>query len=430
MAQYRNTSRRGNASDNKLLQLAKSVQARRIIAEITRKTDALTQKDIATWRRAWQMAINVETPRRAFLYDLYSDSLVDGHLTGCIEQRKSKTLGRPFRLLTSDGEEAPEATALFQREWFYDFLSLALDSVFWGHSLIELGEVLSDDKGLYFTSASLIPRKHVVPEYGVILRDPSDDIAQGIPYREGDYARWLVEVGKPDNLGLLIRCTPYYISKKNMGAYWDTFGEIFGMPMRIANTSATNKADIARIEQVMDNMGAAFWGVFPEDTKISFQESSRGDAYNVYDKRLDRCDKELSKIILSQTMTIDNGSSLSQSEVHLEIFESVCASDAKRLGYIINDRLLPLMAASGFPVSGLTFAWDYSDEMTDAEMREQERVILQYYDVDPEYFVRKYGVPIVGKRSNRLGFGEAGAGAGGEQEEQSTALAKDSDFFA
>jgi len=416
--------------NDKLLQLAKSIQSRRIIAEITRKTDALTQKDIASWRRAWQMAINVETPRRAFLYDLYADSLVDGHLTGCIEQRKSKTLGRPFRLLTRNGEEDAEATALLEREWFYDFLSIALDSIFWGHSLIEMGEVTRDDKGPRFDSATLIPRKHVVPEYGVLLRDPSDDIPQGIPYRSGDYARWIVEVGKPYDLGLLLRCAPYYISKKNMGAFWDTFGEIFGMPMRIANTSATNKADIARIEEVMDNMGAAFWGVFPEDTKISFQESSRGDAYNVYDKRLERCDKEISKILLSQTMTIDNGSSLSQSEVHLEIFDHICASDAKRIGYIINDRLLPLMVSSGFPVKGLTFAWDYSDEMTEAEMREQERVILQYYDIDPEYFVRKYNVPIIGKRTGGPELGEQGSSNDDNAEEGGKTLAKDSDFFA
>ena len=415
--------------ENKLLELAKSIRARRIMAEITRKTDALTQKDIATWRQAWQMAINVETPRRAFLYDLYSDSLVDGHLTGCIEQRKSKTLGRPFRLLNSEGEEDAEATALLEREWFYDFLSIALDSIFWGHSLIEMGEVIRDDKGLRFDSATLIPRKHVVPEYGVLLRDPSDDIPQGIPYRSGDYARWLVEVGKPYDLGLLLRCTPYYISKKNMGAFWDTFGEIFGMPMRIANTSATNKADIANIEKTMNDMGAAFWGVFPDDTKISFQETSRGDAYNVYDKRLERCDKEISKIILSQTMTIDNGSSLSQSEVHLEIFEHICASDAKRIGYIINDRLLPLMVASGFPISGLTFAWDYSDEMTEAEMREQERVILQYYDVDPEYFVRKYNVPILGRRSGGIEPSEPAPTNDDKGEEERKALAKDSDFF-
>ena len=416
--------------NDKLLQLAKSIQSRRIIAEITRKTDALTQKDIASWRRAWQMAINVETPRRAFLYDLYADSLVDGHLTGCIEQRKSKTLGRPFRLLGAEGEENAEATALLEREWFYDFLSIALDSIFWGHSLIEMGEVIRDDKGLRFDSATLIPRKHVVPEYGVLLRDPSDDIPQGIPYRSGDYARWIVEVGKPYDLGLLLRCAPYYISKKNMGAFWDTFGEIFGMPMRIANTSATNKADIARIEEVMDNMGAAFWGVFPEDTKISFQESSRGDAYNVYDKRLERCDKEISKILLSQTMTIDNGSSLSQSEVHLEIFDHICASDAKRIGYIINDRLLLLMVSSGFPVKGLTFAWDYSDEMTEAEMREQERVILQYYDIDPEYFVRKYNVPIIGKRTGGPELGEQGSSNDDNAEEGGKTLVRDSDFFA
>lgn len=426
MAQ-RNSPEKGY--ENKLLELAKSIRARRIMAEITRKTDALTQKDIATWRQAWQMAINVDTPRRSFLYDLYSDSLVDGHLTGCIEQRKSKTLGRPFRLLNSDGEEDAEATALLEREWFYDFLSIALDSIFWGHSLIEMGEVIRDDKGLRFDSATLIPRKHVVPEYGVLLRDPSDDIPQGIPYRSGDYARWLVEVGKPYDLGLLLRCTPYYISKKNMGAFWDTFGEIFGMPMRIANTSATNKADIANIEKTMNDMGAAFWGVFPDDTKISFQETSRGDAYNVYDKRLERCDKEISKIILSQTMTIDNGSSLSQSEVHLEIFEHICASDAKRIGYIINDRLLPLMVASGFPISGLTFAWDYSDEMTEAEMREQERVILQYYDVDPEYFKRKYNVPILGRRSGGIEPSEPSPTNDDKGEEERNELAKDSDFF-
>lgn len=416
--------------NDKLLQLAKSIQARRIIAEIARKTDALTKKDIASWRRAWQIAINVESPRRAFLYDIYADSLVDGHLTGCIEQRKSKTLGRPFRLLTRNGEEDAEATALLEREWFYDFLSIALDSIFWGHSLIEMGAVIRDDKGLHFDRTTLIPRKHVVPEYGVLLLDPSDDIHQGIPYRSGDYARWLVEVGKPYDLGLLLRCAPSCISKKNMGAFWDTFGEIFGMPMRIANTSATNKADIARIEEVMDNMGAAFWGVFPEDTKISFQESSRGDAYNVFDKRLDRCDKEISKIILSQTMTIDNGSSLSQSEVHLKIFDHICASDAKRIGYIINDRLLPLMVSSGFPIRGLTFAWDYSDEMTEAEMREQERVILQYYDVDPEYFVRKYNVPIIGKRSGGIEPREPSTANDKKGEEESKALAKDSDFFA
>lgn len=397
----------------------------RITAELMRKTDALTRKDIASWRRAWQVAISVDNPRRLALYDIYSDALVDGHITGCIEQRKSKTLSRPFKLTDKDGTEHPEASAIFEREWFHDFLDLALDAIFWGHSLIEMGEVIKDEEGMRFASVKIIPRKHVIPEYGLVLRDPTDDLKKGITYREGDFSRWVVEVGKPHNLGLLLKCSPSYISKKNMGGYWDTFGEIFGMPMRVANTSTTNQAELDNIERIMEQMGAASYGVFPEGTTISFEETSRGDAYNVYDKRLERCDKELSKIILNQTMTIDDGSSLSQSEVHLEIFETVCASDARRLAYIINDRLLPLMVSFGFPLQGLNFEWDYSDEMTDAEMREEERTILQYYRIDPAYFADKYGIPIIGERN------------GGDdqppketEEEKEKKLSRGDDFFA
>ena len=76
-------------------------------------------------------------------------------------------------------------------------------------------------------------------------------------------------------------------------------------------------------------MGSAFWGLFPDGTEIDIKESSRGDAYNVYDKRVDRCNSEISKGILNQTMTIDAGSSLSQSETHLDVFENVIEADKK-----------------------------------------------------------------------------------------------------
>ena len=62
------------------------------------------------------------------------------------------------------------------------------------------------------------------------------------------------------------------------------------------------------------------WGLFPEGTEIEIKETTRGDAFNVYDKRIDRANSEISKGVLNQTMTIDSGSSLSQSEVHLEVF--------------------------------------------------------------------------------------------------------------
>ena len=55
---------------------------RSIVTEIHRSTDALTRKDIADWRAAWQMALNVDSPDRRRLYDIYRDVDADLHLTG------------------------------------------------------------------------------------------------------------------------------------------------------------------------------------------------------------------------------------------------------------------------------------------------------------------------------------------------------------
>ena len=381
-----------------IARFAHSKQGLRLTAELLRNTDSLTKKDIKDWRTAWQVAINVDNPHREMLYDIYQDCLADLHLTGAIGQRKGMTMKENFRLMGHDGKENEEATKLLRAEWFNDFLDLALDCRYWGHSLIQLGDVVRDEAGMRFDGVTLVPRKHVIPERGVVLRRQGDDYKDGIPYRDGDFADWCVEVGKPDDLGLLLKCAPSCISKKNMLGFWDMFGEIFGAPMRVAKATTVDDKERRKIEDALENMGAAFWGLFPDGTDIQIVESSRGDAYNVYDKRIDRCNSELSKGILNQTMTIDDGSSKSQSETHLEVFENVVKADKQMLFYIINGRLLPLMQKHGFPVKDCTFMWDETTTYSPAELREFLRVALQYYKVPKTYFEEKFGIPIEGER--------------------------------
>ena len=394
------SNKSSDAEFQRLARFAKSRQGTKLTAQLMQQTDSLTKKDIATWRQAWQMAIGIDNPKRGVLYDIYTDCLVDLHLSGCIGQRKGKTLQKDFLIVGKDGKKNEQATAIFRKEWFLDFIDIALDSRFWGHSLIQLGDIVRDDDGLRFNGVDLVPRKHVCPEFGVILREASDDPKDGISYKEGDFANWCIEVGKPRDLGLLLKCAPACISKKNMLAFWDMFGEIFGAPMRVARTNTQDAAERSRIEKSLDNMGAAFWALFPEGTDIEIKESSRGDAYNVYDKRVDRCNSELSKGTLMQTMTIDSGSSLSQSETHLEIFEDVIAADARFIAYVVNDKLIPLMIKHGFPLKGLSFEWDNTATFIPAEQREMERMLLQYYDIDPQYFIDKYNIQITGIRAD------------------------------
>lgn len=371
-----------------------------MLIELAVKTQNLTKKDIGTWRQAWQMAINVENPQRARLYDVYTDVDIDLHLTGAIGQRKSMVLKKAFRLVDKNGREKPEATEILEAEWFKDFAGLVLDSRYWGHSLIQFGDITTVAGKRKFDNVSLVPRKHVMPEYGLLLREVGDEPKKGISYRDGKIAQWCIEAGKTHDLGLLLKCAPQALSKKNMLAFWDTFGEMFGMPIRIGKTISRDQKEITKVEKMLSDMGAAAWGLFPEGTEIDIKESSRGDAFNVYDKRIERANNEMSKGILNQTMTIDDGSSLSQSQVHLDVFENVVEADADFLRDTINNRLLPFMTMHGFAVEGLMFNWDESVEYTPQQQINIETMLITGgYEIDPKYWIEKYNIPVTGKNA-------------------------------
>jgi phage gp29-like protein len=147
-------------------------------------------------------------------------------------------------------------------------------------------------------------------------------------------------------------------------------------------------------------MGPAAWGLFPEGTELSLVENTKGDAFNVFDRRIDRANSEISKCILGQTMTLDSGSSYSQSEVHLTVLKNIVERDADMVRDIVNGRLLPLMEKHGFKVSGVTFNWANDTQYTPEQQLQMEQMLLNAgYEIDPKYFSDKYGVPVKGRKA-------------------------------
>lgn len=378
---------------------------KKVAIELMRQSESMSRQGLADWRSAWQQAINVINPDRRRLYQIYRDASIDLHLSGCIGQRTGAALSRSFKLVDRKGKTADEATELLNSAWFKDFLRLALESVFWGYSLIELGELttLADGRPAY-SSARIVPRSHVLPHVRKIARSEGD--TDGIDYTQPPYSPWIVEVGSPDSLGLLLKAATQTIPKKQALACWDAFAEMFGMPMRVAKTSTRSDDETRRLEEAMETFGAKAWAVVTDGTEIEFVESSRTDAYNVYDRRAERADKELSKLVIGQTMTIEDGSSLSQSETHLKVFQTIVESDCDMLRDVINTQLLPRMKAHGFNVEGLSFEWDYAIDYTPEQQLAYETMIADRYDVDPTYFAEKYNMPVGERRGTSSPMGE------------------------
>lgn len=97
------------------LHLAKSSDRKRVkkmVIELERTTDALTRRDIADWRQAWQMAINVDSPNRQRLYDIYRDVEIDLHLSGCVRQRVGFVMAKSFKLVDAKGTRTRRRTII------------------------------------------------------------------------------------------------------------------------------------------------------------------------------------------------------------------------------------------------------------------------------------------------------------------------------
>ncbi len=376
-------------------------KAKQVITELEVSQARLVKSDNAQWRSSHQQALNIENPKRINLYNTYDYTVdLDTHVTGVVDRTKLGVMQRRFKLTDKAGKEDFDVTALFEAPWFWLFMSLALDCEYYGNSLIQLGNVVSVEGKMYFESVELIPRNNVCPEYGVILRDQSDTPDMGITYRKGPFALWTVEAGTPKGLGRYLKVAPHVISKKHVQIFWDNFAERFGIPIIYATSETRNDGDRTKVENMLSNFGNNTWGFFPAGVKLDLIETTKGDAFKVFDERIIRANKEISIGLAGQTMAFEDGSSLSQAEVHEKGFDEIKNAFAKNLKFLINFQLLPKMAMHGFPVQGYTFDWDDSAEYTPEQMREIEAMLLDDYEVDPQYFIEKYGIPITGKKES------------------------------
>ena len=155
-----------------------------------------------------------------------------------------------------------------------------------------------------------------------------------------------LKMGIPLRNGLARLAAWTYCFKNFTVKDWVAFCEVFGMPLRVGKYRPGETEDnINILKSAVANLGSDAAAVIPEGMLIEFVESAKSSSSSgesVFERAADWFDKQLSKAVLGQTMTADDGSSQSQATVHNEVREDLRDADAEQLAEtLLRDLIIP-----------------------------------------------------------------------------------------
>ncbi|OIN43344.1 DUF935 domain-containing protein [Pseudomonas costantinii] len=147
-----------------------------------------------------------------------------------------------------------------------------------------------------------------------------------------------IRSGLPIRGGLARLAAVGYMCKAWTWKDWMGFADIFGMPMRVGRYGpGASKEDISTLMSAVANLGSDAAAVIPESMRIDFTQAANVAGAGDFFKGLaEWWDKQISKAVVGQTMSTDDGSSQAQATIHNEVRLDLLQADAKAESNTLN----------------------------------------------------------------------------------------------
>lgn len=184
---------------------------------------------------------------------------------------------------------------------------------------------------------------------------------------------------------------------------WMAFLEVYGMPLRLGRFGRDASTDDKRVLlKAVRDLSSDAAAIIPAGMDIQFVESKGGTGNAVFKDMAEYLDRQISKGVLGQTMTTDDGSSLSQAKIHESVRHDIAKADARQLAVTANrDLIRPFVDLNFGPQDRYpTVVWPITES-------EDIKVLAEVVDK-----AVKLGVQIgADEFRERIGFGAPDKGA-------------------
>jgi phage gp29-like protein len=330
---------------------------------------------------------------------LYETVAQDDQVKSCVQQRISAVISRDWGVEPGDDSKPALAAADFIEQ---ELKNLQWDRInekmlwgsFYGYSVGEIMWRRGDKIGI----ADIKVRNRRRFNFGTDLQPKlitlGDPLGEDLP----DQKFWHFCCGgdnddDPYGRGLAHWLYwPTFFKRSDM-RWWVTFLEKYAQPTRLGKYSpGASESDKDTLWQAMDAFGTNGKMMIPEGTMIELLEAARAGGAD-YQGMLDICNAAISKIVLSQTMTTDNGSSESQANVHQDVKDDIVKADADLVCSSFNEGPVKWLIDWNFPGVAYPRVWRQMDAAVDLTAEADRDTKLQGLGISlkPESIAAKYG---------------------------------------
>ena len=233
---------------------------------------------------------------------------------------------------------------IVEHDGFSDALEDLLDALGKGFSVVEL--IWPEQrKATFWEIGEFVYRDQRFFQFDretmreIRLRDESD-IVNGLPLTPFKFAahRAKLKSGLPLRGGLARVAAFTWMCKAYTVKDWMAFIETYGLPLRIGRYDGSATAeDVEVLFRAVANIGTDAAAVIPKSMEIEFENAAGGrTGEQVFENFARWGDEQVSKAVLGQTMTSDDGSSQAQAKVHNDVRLDIAAADAKSVSNTVN----------------------------------------------------------------------------------------------
>jgi phage gp29-like protein len=211
---------------------------------------------------------------------------------------------------------------------------------------------------------------------------------------------WTVSTGadhddEPYGLGLAHYCYWPVFFKRNDIKFWLIFLEKWAAPTIKGKGPAGILEDTVKRDQILAQLRSFATNtaiLVPDGVEVELLEAARSGSSS-YQDMAEAMDSAIAKIVLSQTMTTDNGSSRSQAEVHEGVRDMVVKADADLLSGSFAGQVARWLTEWNYPGAEIPRVWRAVEPPEDLSKRAERdaKIFALGYEPTEEYITETYG---------------------------------------